>query len=100
MNSFKRNLSIKNKNSIHNSYSNILLTIFESFLLRILFNPCNLIDLNTPVMVSRTIAAPTAISIPYTGANNKIIDADIYCRYFIAPDPYMVFYRAYYPYYY
>jgi hypothetical protein len=78
INSFNKNLSIKKRNRTQTSYSNILLTTFDSFLLLILLNPFNFIDLNMPVKVSRIIAAPTAINKPYIGANRRRMDADIY----------------------
>jgi hypothetical protein len=70
-------LSIKNKNKKQTSYSNILLTILESFLLLILLNPFNFIDLNIPVKVSRIIAAATAINKPYIGAKSRRSDANM-----------------------
>lgn len=75
MNSFNTYLSIKNNNNIHISYSSILLTMFDNFLLLTLFHPFILIDLKIPVKVSRIIADATAINNPYMGANRRSIDA-------------------------
>jgi hypothetical protein len=46
--------------------------MLDNFLLRIDFQPFNLIDLKIPVKVSKIIAEPTAIKSPYIGTNNKI----------------------------
>ena len=64
INSFKTKLSIKYRNTIQISYKAILEIMFDNFLLRIDFQPFNLIDLKIPVKVSKTIAEPTAIKSP------------------------------------
>lgn len=46
--------------------------MLDNFLLLIDFQPFNLMLLNIPVKVSKTIADPTAIKSPYIGTNNKI----------------------------
>ena len=61
---------------MHTSYRSILLTIFDNFLLLMLDQPCTLIDLKIPVMVSRIIAAATAINSPYIGANRSSREAN------------------------